>query len=262
MQEMHNSWHWLALYVCTATASAVLGQDIDLLKDDPATLIGTSCDAYTIFGLRLGMKRRDAQKVLDNIPTFTSKQDRYVASKVLVFKKNAGQGKSNEAMALVWDKKEDSLNTIFLYPDLADSLAPNFRRLFTEESIDQRSSFKKEYIGTSNRSAVTLDVPALNMKQMTYYHDDIGLELSHLTKPDGNVIFVGLKSKGKAKSTSKTVAQIRDWSDATGNFKVKAELVKSDGTSVTLRKEDKKEIVVPISRLSEADRKYLESRSK
>ncbi len=50
----------------------------------------------------------------------------------------------------------------------------------------------------------------------------------------------------------------RVWHDASGGFSVEAELVASDGVTVTLRRVDGNTISVPLERLSEADRRWLE----
>jgi hypothetical protein len=49
----------------------------------------------------------------------------------------------------------------------------------------------------------------------------------------------------------------REWSDATGQFKLAAVLVKVDGETVVLKKKDGQQISLPITKLSEADIKYI-----
>lgn len=51
----------------------------------------------------------------------------------------------------------------------------------------------------------------------------------------------------------------REWKDSTGNFKVEAELLEVRGSDVVLVRPDGKQVVVPIARLSDEDRKYLRS---
>jgi len=57
-------------------------------------------------------------------------------------------------------------------------------------------------------------------------------------------------------------ALARKWTDNTGKYSVEAELVSSQGGQVTLRKPDGSVVVLPITRLSEADRRDLESLKK
>lgn len=51
----------------------------------------------------------------------------------------------------------------------------------------------------------------------------------------------------------------RTWTDATGKFETRGELVEQTDTTVTLRLENGKTIDVPIDKLSSADQKYLQA---
>jgi len=57
-------------------------------------------------------------------------------------------------------------------------------------------------------------------------------------------------------------AEVRTWRDKTGKFSIRAELVESGGTAVKLKREDGKVINVPVDRLSDEDRKFLESQER
>jgi len=54
-------------------------------------------------------------------------------------------------------------------------------------------------------------------------------------------------------------AEAREWEDRTGSFRVAAELVEADRKHVKLRRTDGTVIVVPITKLSHADGRYLSS---
>jgi hypothetical protein len=58
---------------------------------------------------------------------------------------------------------------------------------------------------------------------------------------------------------SSPTAEMRTFTDATGKFTVKARIVKQSETEVTLRTEQGKEITLPLSKLSEADQKFVRS---
>ena len=55
------------------------------------------------------------------------------------------------------------------------------------------------------------------------------------------------------------VGEAREWTDATGKYKIEADLVGFDDESVVLRRADKQLGAVPIEKLSEKDREYLKS---
>ena len=50
---------------------------------------------------------------------------------------------------------------------------------------------------------------------------------------------------------------MRTWKDTSGSFSIEAEFVSQDAASVTLRKQDNREITVPLAKLSSGDRRYL-----
>jgi len=53
----------------------------------------------------------------------------------------------------------------------------------------------------------------------------------------------------------------REWTDASGRFSIEAELVRIEGQSVLLRKEDGETIRVPVARLSSKDRAFVKKSS-
>ncbi len=57
-------------------------------------------------------------------------------------------------------------------------------------------------------------------------------------------------------------AEVRTWKDKTGKFSIRAEVVESDGTTLTLKKADGKVIKVAVDRLSDEDRQFLEAQEK
>lgn len=54
--------------------------------------------------------------------------------------------------------------------------------------------------------------------------------------------------------------KVRTWSNSTGKFTIDAKLIEATDEFVRLRKEDGKEIKVPLSKLDDAAKKYLDSR--
>lgn len=67
-----------------------------------------------------------------------------------------------------------------------------------------------------------------------------------------------LSFSGAALSGSLMADETRLWTDSTGKFKVEASFVEKKGDSVVLAKEDGKKLTIPIAKLCEADRSFLE----
>ncbi len=68
------------------------------------------------------------------------------------------------------------------------------------------------------------------------------------------------QEKTKDKETQQTDA--RTWTDSTGHYKIKADLIARDESRVVLQRADKSLVMVEISQLSDADKKYLQSKAK
>jgi S1-C subfamily serine protease len=68
------------------------------------------------------------------------------------------------------------------------------------------------------------------------------------------------KKNGKASSSADSAkrSELREWSDASGKYKIKAKCLGVEDGKVKLEKTDGAVISVPISSLSEADREFLE----
>jgi hypothetical protein len=85
-------------------------------------------------------------------------------------------------------------------------------------------------------------------------YDAIGLIVQRPQSRAGTRVSLKLT---EATQKPNAAAQVREWTDDTGKFKVRATLVQVADGKVTLRKEDGKEIVVSLARLSAADRDFL-----
>jgi hypothetical protein len=72
-------------------------------------------------------------------------------------------------------------------------------------------------------------------------------------------------TKPKATPAAKVGAAasgLRKWRDATGTFEVEGQFVSSQDQTVTLKKKDGRTIVVPLEKLSDADRAFVEQQTK
>ncbi len=75
----------------------------------------------------------------------------------------------------------------------------------------------------------------------------------------GDGAMVKPMSKQGATSSDQPVKKhiVREWTDASGTFKMRARLLSVEGTEVKLQCEDGREITVPVAKLSEPDRHYV-----
>jgi hypothetical protein len=82
-------------------------------------------------------------------------------------------------------------------------------------------------------------------------YDAIGLIVQRTQSRAGTRVSLKLT---EATQKPNAAAPVREWTDDTGKFQVRATLVQVADGKVTLRKEDGKEIVVSLARLSAADK--------
>lgn len=66
------------------------------------------------------------------------------------------------------------------------------------------------------------------------------------------------ESKSAVQAAKDSKSEFRTWSDASGKFKVSAKFISADNDNVTVQREDGKQVTVPISRLCDEDRQFIE----
>ena len=187
----------LLIVPVTAYGQARTKPAIELTRDSPSTLISTNSSDYTVFGLKLGMSPTQARRVLKQNKRLVGVRDR--ASRIYVYDKGPGGAKGKAVLYLIWEPDGTKLGRITVFNDCAKYLKPNFARLLTFDGLSDSSVFRKAFIGDSNRSDVTLDVPSIDLKNTTYYYDKIGLEVTlvHLHSKEEHVVFALVAKQSK-----------------------------------------------------------------
>ena len=93
------------------------------------------------------------------------------------------------------------MKQLTVFEDFKSYLNDDFKKLLTMEALDKNSKFTRKFIGTPDRSAVTLDIQSTRYKHVTYYFDKIGLEVTRKIDhgKDVGVVFALVPSKPKVK---------------------------------------------------------------
>jgi hypothetical protein len=191
-------WITRILFLLIVAIPAYSGQAvaIDLGKDNPNTLIGTKSNDYSIYGFQLGLTHEQAWQILAKTTSLVGEKDSYNPSRIYVYIRNADGSKGDCVLYLIWDPGENRMRQITIFQDCHSFLSQNFRRLLTFEAVDNNSEFKKKFIGSANRSKVTLDVPTIDLKHTTYFYDEIGLTVTYKHSSDGDeVVFAIVQPK-------------------------------------------------------------------
>lgn len=187
---------FLLIFFVIAVANAEQNTIIELTRDNPSTLISTNSRGYSICGIRLGMSRAEAQKILDGLDFLIGVKDGgNPDTRIYVYYRNSDGSRGKSIFYLIWEPDEKRLGRIAIYEDFSKYLTENFRRLLTFEALDDSSSFKKSFIGKSNRSKVTLDIPRINLKETTYFYNKIGLEIIHVRTSEKEYVILAIAER-------------------------------------------------------------------
>jgi hypothetical protein len=226
---------------------------IELTIDNPETLIGTTSNDFTLYGLRLGMSQEEAWQVLQTLDGLVAEKDPQHPF-ILVFKKGASERTFITALfSLNWESGPRS-PVITLTHRCAELLPPNLQRLFKEANSERPSAFVDKFLGPVSSRKTDRKYQKSGTTIYLASYDAIGLIVQRTQSRSGSQVSLRLT---EATERPNAAAQVREWADDTGKFKVRAALVKVADGKVTLRKEDGKEIVVTLARLSAADRDFL-----
>ncbi|MEO8497011.1 MAG: SHD1 domain-containing protein [Planctomycetota bacterium] len=225
----------------------------ELTTDNLDTLIGMTSDRFTVYGVRLGMSLEEALQVLQTHDSLIAEKDPQNAF-VRVFSKGPTGVKSQDMLLTLNWESGPQLSLIALPDTCAAVLTPNFKRLFKQADAERPSAFVKEFLGTPSSRKLDTKYQKSGFTLLIWSYDAIGLTVQRLQSRTGNRVTLKLT---KATQPPTAAPQIREWTDSTGKFKIRATLVKVADGNVTLRKADNKEIVLPLARLSAADREFL-----
>src|SRR5437867_6904978 len=109
-------------------------------------------------------------------------------TRIYVYSRKPDGSKGEAVLYLIWELGEETMSSITVFQGFRNSLSPNFRRLLTFEAVDNQSPIKREFLGYANRFKTTLDVPSIALKHITYFYDEIGIEVTHKHSSDGDEV--------------------------------------------------------------------------
>ena len=164
--------------------SLVFSQDniINLERDNPNTLIGSSYLQFRVFGLSVNMTHEQAWERINSDSRIYGEDDRPNPGRIYVY--DARNRKC--ILYLIWNQRENRMASMTVFNDCSDFLSSSFKRLLTLEAINGLSSF----LGNSNRSRETLNISSIGVLYTTYYYDDIGIQITHQKDSNGErVVF-------------------------------------------------------------------------
>jgi hypothetical protein len=228
-------------------------ETIELATDNPDTLIGRTSDRFTVHGVRLGMTQEQVMQVLQTQDSLIAERNAQI-SYIQVFTKGPGGVRGKDPIfTLNYDRGPQS-PVITVTDWSTEWLPPNLQRLLKESNSERPSVFVENFLGPVSSRKTDQKYQKAGIIVYVASYDAIGLIVQRTQSRAGTRVSLKLT---EAKQKANAAAQVREWTDDTGKFKVRATLVQVADGKVTLRKEDGKEIVVSLVRLSAADRDFL-----
>lgn len=228
-------------------------ETIELATDNPDTLIGTTSDRFTVCGVRLGMTQEQVMQVLQTQDSLIAERNAQI-SYIQVFTKGPdGVRGKDPIFTLNYDRGPQS-PVITVTDWSTEWLPPNLQRLMKESNSERPSAFVENFLGPVSSRKTDRKYQKAGIIVHVASYDAIGLIVQRTQSRTGTRVSLKLT---EATQKPNAAAQVREWTDDTGKFKVRATLVQVADGKVTLRKEDGKEIVVSLARLSAADRDFL-----
>lgn len=150
----------------------------EITEQDLESLRGVKSEALSILGFHLRMSRAEAETVLKESNRIVGEGDKNNRNRIYVYERLPNGQKGESLLYLIWESDEQELKTITVFQNCGQYLRQNFRRLHTPEALDATSKFTRNFIGTPNRSEVTLSVPQIGLTHTTFYYDAIGIEIT------------------------------------------------------------------------------------
>lgn len=177
----------IAVLACGAAAAEV--KRVEISSTDVATLVGKRAEDLSVFGFHLGMARPEAEGLLAQSKKFiaVTSDDEYLRDTVYVFARSASGGQTGKTLLsldwAVWPEGADmpqttpDLKVISIFEDARPLLKPNFRRLLTADATEEKSPFRKRFLGAPSS---TKESPAMGTlgKSTAYFYREIGINVS------------------------------------------------------------------------------------
>jgi hypothetical protein len=147
---------------------------VELTKVD-ITRVGNLGDrTITVLGVPMGASRQEAERIITDHPDFAVHPDRANPERFYV----DSDASADSVFYFIWDPKgPPGLNRVTVFVHAADLLVGRTRDLLTLEALDPDSEVRREFLGEPTGERVSLDVPAIKLRHITYSYSELGIEV-------------------------------------------------------------------------------------
>jgi hypothetical protein len=155
------------------TAPLPAGDAVELTTTDITMLPNFRADRASVLGARLGMTMEQAATTVAAHGGFTAKKDEANATRLYVSATSGG----DSVLYFIWSPGNPRMTQITVFRSFEPWLQGGTRRLLHNEATDP-SSAPGAFLGTPDRSGITLDVPIIKLKHITHVYEKRWLEVT------------------------------------------------------------------------------------
>jgi hypothetical protein len=135
----------------------------------------------TVIGVPMGATRAEAERIVGADPRFRIEPDTGNPERFYV--KDAASGKA--LFYFIWDASGPSLDRVTVFVDARTLMVGRAQDLLSLGTVDPESEVRREFLGEPASDAVTLDIPSIGLRHVTYYFPRHGLEVTDKNSGDG-----------------------------------------------------------------------------
>lgn len=196
---------------------------IEITETDITKYSNLKSDSISVFGISIGMSKSDVNKLKDHNnnlyfevekPTeFGGEKMKMEDYRIYVYNKKENVKKENRFLKwffsseknskkdcilyLIWEKKSNLLTSITFFEDFKPYLIGLSSRLLTFDTIDSNSKISQEYLGNPDETKVTLDVPSIKLKNISYFFTSKGISITEVNSENSKTISMMFKNFNK-----------------------------------------------------------------
>ena len=156
--------------------------EFELTKIDITKINDINSNDISVFGIKLGMTKDEVENRLSQVPNLYIKLDTMHTTKdyrLYIYDKEHTEYHNGCILYLIWENSRKDLNKIVFYKGFNFYLKGLTKDLLTLNSVDSESDIYKRFLVKPDTSKITLEIPCLKYRHVTYYYKEKGIEITH-----------------------------------------------------------------------------------
>ncbi len=156
--------------------------EFELTKIDITKINDINSNDISVFGIKLGMTKDEVENRLSQVPNLYIKLDTMHTTKdyrLYIYDKGHTEYHNGCILYLFWENRRKDLNKIVFYKGFSFYLKGLTKDLLTLNSVDSESDIYKRFLVKPDTSKITLEIPCLKYRHVTYYYKEKGIEITH-----------------------------------------------------------------------------------